>query len=211
MKAGDENRALRDHEDGLLLERLQRGDISALSDLYDRYGSSAFALSVKIVRDTLEAEDIVQDAFAAITERAYQFEASRGTVCAWLLTTVRNLSLDRARRKQRRAQIIEHELRYESTDISSVADGPEALMRTHAEAAIVRRALADLPEAQRDTLHSAFYEGLSYPEIASRDGVPLGTIKSRAARAIHALRVVLSREGWGDVAPDSDPGDTIDR
>lgn len=206
MKSGDENRALRDHEDGLLLERLQRGDVTALSDLYDRYGSSAFALSLKIVRDTPEAEDVVQDAFAAITERAHQFESSRGTVCAWLLTTVRNLSLDRARRKQRRAQIIEQELRHEATDASSASEGPEALLRGHAEAALVRKALADLPEAQRETLHSAFFEGLSYPEIATRDGVPLGTIKSRAARAIHALRLALSHQGWGDAAPEDEPG-----
>jgi RNA polymerase sigma-70 factor, ECF subfamily len=208
MKAGDEIRAQRDHEDGLLLARLQRGDLSSLSDLYDRYGTMSYSLAMKIVRDALEAEDIVQDAFAAIAERAQQFEPSRGTVCAWLLTTVRNLSLDRARRKLRRAQIVEQELRPAMEDASVAYDGPEFLMTLRAEQTVIRRALAGLPDAQRATIHSAFFEGLSYPEIATRDGVPLGTIKSRAARALHALRATLSREGWGDVSPAVDPDES---
>ena len=64
-----------------------------------------------------------------------------------------------------------------------------------AERAKVRRALSSLPEAQRVTLEVAFFEGLSYPEIAARDNVPLGTIKSRAARAIASLREALVKEG----------------
>ena len=58
----------------------------------------------------------------------------------------------------------------------------------------MRRALETLPEAQRETLLVAFFEGLTYPEIAERDGVPLGTIKSRAARAMAALREALGEE-----------------
>jgi RNA polymerase sigma-70 factor (ECF subfamily) len=59
------------------------------------------------------------------------------------------------------------------------------------EGSRVRRALASLPEVQRTTLEIAFFEGLTYPEIAAREGVPLGTIKSRAARALAALREAL--------------------
>jgi RNA polymerase sigma-70 factor (ECF subfamily) len=59
----------------------------------------------------------------------------------------------------------------------------------------IRRALGALPEAQRQTLEVAFFEGLSYPEIAARENVPLGTIKSRAARALASLREALEREG----------------
>ena len=59
----------------------------------------------------------------------------------------------------------------------------------------IRRALSTLPEAQRQTLEVAFFEGLSYPEIAARENVPLGTIKSRAARALAALRDALVKEG----------------
>ena len=72
---------------------------------------------------------------------------------------------------------------------------PESLTADASERGKIRRALGKLPEAQRQTLEVAFYEGLSYPEIAARENVPLGTIKSRAARALAALREALVQEG----------------
>jgi RNA polymerase sigma-70 factor (ECF subfamily) len=72
---------------------------------------------------------------------------------------------------------------------------PERLTSEAGEREKIRRALAMLPEAQRQTLEVAFFEGLSYPEIAARENVPLGTIKSRAARALAALRDALAKEG----------------
>jgi RNA polymerase sigma-70 factor (ECF subfamily) len=72
---------------------------------------------------------------------------------------------------------------------------PERLTSEAGEREKIRRALAKLPDAQRQTLEVAFFEGLSYPEIAEREKVPLGTIKSRAARALAALREALAEEG----------------
>jgi RNA polymerase sigma-70 factor (ECF subfamily) len=72
---------------------------------------------------------------------------------------------------------------------------PERLTSDASEREKIRRALTSLPEAQRQTLEVAFFEGLSYPEIAARENVPLGTIKSRAARALAALREALVKEG----------------
>jgi RNA polymerase sigma-70 factor (ECF subfamily) len=71
---------------------------------------------------------------------------------------------------------------------------PEADAIGASERGRVQRALATLPDAQRATLEIAFFEGLSYPEIAAREGVPLGTIKSRAARALAALRAALGEQ-----------------
>jgi RNA polymerase sigma-70 factor (ECF subfamily) len=76
-------------------------------------------------------------------------------------------------------------------------ESPEQLTGDAIERARVRRALASLPDAQRVTLEIAFFEGLTYSEIAARENVPLGTIKSRAARAIVSLREALEREGRG--------------
>lgn len=165
-----------------------QGDERAVAQLYDRYCSMAMGLALKIVRDALEAEDVVHDAFIAIVERADQFRPERGSVVAWLVTTVRNLSLDRARRRIRRAQITDEELRHEPAE--PVAD-PESLSWLERERNAVRAALAKLSDAQRATLEIAFFEGLSYPEIAARENVPLGTVKSRAARALAALRAAL--------------------
>ena len=184
----DESRADRDRADAQAVERIRLGGTTAVADLYDRHGGTAFGLALKILRDEGEAEDVVHDAFVAIVQRVDQYHAERGTVAAWLVTTVRNLALDRTRRKTRRAQIVEAELRHEPTDIPR---NPELALYAERERERVRHAMASLPDAQRQTLEIAFFEGLSYPEIAARENVPLGTIKSRAARALHALRAQL--------------------
>ncbi len=183
-----QSRSERDADDIRAMRLICEGDESAVAQLYDRYSPTAMGLALKIVRDALEAEDVVHDAFVAIVERADQYKPERGTVVAWLVTTVRNLALDRMRRKTRRAQITEEELRHEPPEPSL---DPESLSVAVRERDAVRRALAKLPDSQRKTLEIAFFEGLSYPEIAERENIPLGTVKSRAARALAALRAAL--------------------
>ncbi|MFO0613572.1 MAG: sigma-70 family RNA polymerase sigma factor [Polyangiaceae bacterium] len=209
MFHADESRSERDDADTASLVRLQQGDASAIAELYDRYKRTALGLALKIVRDAEEAEDVVHDAFMTVVERAHQYHPDRGSVAAWLLTTVRNLSLDRTRRRVRRAQISEFELKPSVETHTPPPVDPEVLFTSERQRRAVREAMRALPEAQLNTLMIAFFEGLSYPEMAERDGVPLGTIKSRAARAIHALRSSLSDSGWGmsDELRDSPPVD----
>ncbi len=189
MGAGDNlSRAERDALDAGAMARIQAGDDSGLEELYDRHAPFVLGVALKILRDQDEAEDVIHDAFVAVVERADQFRPERGTVIAWLVTTVRNLALDRARRRIRRAQITSEELSHEP--IEPVLD-PEALSWIEHRRTAVVAALGRVSEAQRRTLEVAFFEGLSYPEIAEREGVPLGTVKSRAARALAALRAAL--------------------
>lgn len=188
MVGDAESRASRDANDASVIARIRGGDEAAVAELYDRYAPLALGLATKIVRDPLEAEDVVHDAFVAVVERVDQFDEGRGSVVAWLVTTVRNLALDRTRRRTRRAQILDEELRHEPNEPSA---DPEQLTGLEGERARVRAALATLSPPQRATLEVAFFEGLSYPEIAAREGVPLGTVKSRAARALSALRAAL--------------------
>lgn len=178
--------------DAELVQLVAGGDVSAIGALYDRYASTLFPIAVRIVSDRTEAEDVLHDAFVAVSERAGQYTPERGAVIAWLVTLVRNLSIDRTRRRERRGALAREVLPHEPA--ASVRD-PERLTAEASERAKIRRALGALPEAQRQTLESAFFEGLSYPEIAAREGVPLGTIKSRAARALAALRQALADEG----------------
>lgn len=180
------------HADAELLRLIADGDVRAVGELYDRYASTLFPIAVRILRERTEAEDILHDAFVVVSERASQYAPERGSVVAWLVTLVRNLSIDRSRRRDRRSTLAREVLPHEPPP--SVRD-PERLTSDAAEHQKIRRALSRLPEAQRQTLEVAFFEGLSYPEIAARDNVPLGTIKSRAARALTALRRRSSRRG----------------
>jgi RNA polymerase sigma-70 factor (ECF subfamily) len=175
-----------------LLTQIAAGDVRAVGELYDRYSPTLFPIALRIVRDRSEAEDLIHDAFVAVNERASQYASDRGSVIAWLVTLVRNLSIDRTRRRERRGMLAREVLPHEPP--ASVRD-PERLTSDASEREKIRRALDTLPEAQRQTLEVAFFEGLSYPEIAARENVPLGTIKSRAARALSALREALVKEG----------------
>ncbi len=182
--------------DGDLLRRIGDGDANAVGELYDRFASMLLPLALRIVRDRAEAEDVVHDAFVAVSDRAGQYMADRGSVAAWLVTLVRNLAIDRTRRRDRRGSLTRDVLAHEPSALGNrEVENPESLASAASDRDKIRRALATLPDAQRVTLEVAFFEGLSYPEIAARENVPLGTIKSRAARAITSLREALEREG----------------
>jgi RNA polymerase sigma-70 factor (ECF subfamily) len=181
-----------ERSDAELLTQIAAGDVRAVGELYDRYASTLFPIALRILRDRTEAEDVLHDAFVAVNERAALYAVDRGSVIAWLVTLVRNLSIDRTRRRERRGSLARDVIAHEPP---ASARDPERLTSEASEREKIRRALSSLPEAQRQTLEVAFFEGLSYPEIAARENVPLGTIKSRAARALAALREALMKEG----------------
>jgi RNA polymerase sigma-70 factor (ECF subfamily) len=183
--------------DAALLERIAGGDMGAVATLYDRYASALLGVALRIVRDRAEAEDVVHDAFIVVSHRAGQYAPERGTVAAWMLTLTRNLAIDRTRRRDRQRDLTNEVLAHEPAEKPK---GPDALAADEVERDKGRRALASLPSQQRTTLEVAFFEGLSYPEIAEREKVPLGTIKSRAARALGALRLSLAKEGLNGCA-----------
>ena len=178
-----------------LLRRIASGDLGAVAVLYDRHASMLLGLALRIVRDRAEAEDVIHDAFVTVGDRAGQYVVERGAVGAWLVTLVRNLSIDRTRRRDRRGAIARDVIAHDpEARVAATPVDPEAQLGAARERERVRRALAQLPEVQRTTLEIAFFEGLTYQEIAEREGVPLGTIKSRAARALTALREALGTE-----------------
>jgi RNA polymerase sigma-70 factor, ECF subfamily len=178
-----------------LLARIVDGDPAAVAQLYDRYAGLLAALALRILRDRAECEDTLHDVFVLLGERARHYVPERGSVAAWLVTLVRNLSIDRMRRRERRGAITRDILAHEpgAAEASAEAD-PETQVVDAAEGARVRAALAALPPAQRGTLELSFFSGLSYPEIAEKENLPLGTIKSRAARALAALREALEKD-----------------
>ncbi len=173
-----------------ILEAIAGGQLTAVGELYDRYQSTLFPMLLRITRDRAEAEDVLHDAFVLVAERAGQYAAARGSVAAWLVTMVRNLAIDRTRRRDRRTALATADAQTKPIHAEPTVEGA---IDEGKEASTVRAALEALPDAQRATLEKAFYEGLSYPEIAEAEGVPLGTVKSRAARALAALRDALAK------------------
>jgi RNA polymerase sigma-70 factor (ECF subfamily) len=180
--------------DSELLGRIGRGDLAPLGELYQRYAAMLLPKAERILQERADAEDTVHDVFARLPTSAREYSEDRGCVGAWLTSLVRNRSIDRLRRREGRRtldrKVVAHEPR------RGVAT-PEAESATIEDGVRVRRAVAALPDTQRITVERAFFEGLSYPEIATRERVPLGTVKSRANRGLATLRAALLDGGPG--------------
>ena len=183
------NRQLAHLSDEALVALAARSEESALAELYDRFGRTAYGLALRILRDPALAEDAVQDAFLAIWRTAPQFMPERGRASTWILTLVHRRAVDTVRREQRRrADALE---RAPEPSVEGVEE--DAWLRLQRER--VQSALARLPDAQREALELAYYGGFSQSELAERLGQPLGTIKSRMFSGLARMRELLGEPG----------------
>jgi RNA polymerase sigma-70 factor, ECF subfamily len=170
-----------------LLHAIARGDEGALARLYDAYRVILFGLLVRILNSREEAEDILQEVFLQVWRRAGDFDEKRGRPFTWLVTLTRSRAIDRLRllaARQRLAAAAERDQPDQASDAFS--DTVKSGQRE-----IVRQALAELPEEQRQTLMLAYFEGLTQSEIASKLGAPLGTVKTRMRSGMIKLRTLL--------------------
>lgn len=175
-----------DAEEAELLREVARGDESAFARIYDRYSPILLGLLLRILRSRAEAEDVLQEVFLQVWQRAHSFDAERGRAFTWLVTLARSRAIDRLRSvgsRERAAQRSAEEAPPES-EPAEWAD-TAAIRSERAEA--VRAALAELPEEQRQVLLLAYLEGMSQSEIAAAKNQPLGTVKTRTRSALRKL------------------------
>ena len=179
--------------DARLVQRMARGDKAALAEIYDRFSRPLYATALRIVSDPTDAQDLVQDTFVALWEKAGTFERERGTAFAWAVTFVRNRSIDRVRSRRRRSEILAaaapDELGYRDDGAGPAADASAA---SGDQARAVRAAVAALPTEQKRALELAFFGGLTQQEIAAQLSEPLGTVKARIRRGLLKLRDSLA-------------------
>jgi RNA polymerase sigma-70 factor (ECF subfamily) len=185
------------HDDLYLMELVARRDASALDALYARHAPLLFALCMRILHSSPEAEEVLQEVFLELWRTSERYAAERGSARVYLVQLARSRALDRVRVKRRREGLIAeaggpvlvaNELR---------AGGDPARSDALAEASLgedkvrVRAALRELSETERRAVTLSFFEGLSHSEIAARLGEPLGTVKTRIRRALLRLRGLL--------------------
>ena len=172
-------------DDREAIARVAAGDAAGLEALYDRYATLVYSLALRIVRNTSDAEDVTQEAFAQVWTHAKRFDAARGAVPAWLSVIARSRALDRLRRAAAGGG---------SSGPDPLAAIPDPapsveLMAASAEQLVAaREALAALPSDQRAALELAYYEGLTQAEIAARTSTPLGTVKTRVRTGLQRIR-----------------------
>jgi RNA polymerase sigma-70 factor (ECF subfamily) len=184
------NPSLSTSDDTQLLRRVAHGDRQAFSQLYDRYAGVLYSTIVRVLNNTEEANDALQDVFLQIWDKADTYDASLGKPFTWALTLTRNKAIDRLRALKRRYSFIEeisHEMEETSRSFNSGSDD----IFTQDQAALIRAAVATLPLEQRQAIEMAFLGGLTQSEIAAALNQPLGTIKARIRRGLLRLREAL--------------------
>jgi RNA polymerase sigma-70 factor, ECF subfamily len=177
-----------EESDPSLVSRMARGDRSALSELYARHAPRLLALTVGILRDRTEAEDVLHDVFLEVWKNAATYAEERGTVSAWLSLRARSRAIDR-RRSPRHARSVSLEASGQAPGVDPGLD--PARIGDHERLA---RALSALSSEEREVILLGYFEGLSSSEIAERIQKPLGTVKSRTRSALAKLRGVLDPE-----------------
>jgi RNA polymerase sigma-70 factor (ECF subfamily) len=181
----------RHDQDAILARRIRSGDREAIGELYDRYAGIAMAVAIRVLRDRGAAEDVVHDAFVAVWQKIDRFDVAYGSLRSWLLTIVRNRAIDRLRRARPTTDVDELDSR------SLLRSTPNPTLDA-AIASIDRRvlaaAVATLPAEQRQAVELAYFEGLTYREVAVRVGIPPGTASGRLRLALVKLREALAPE-----------------
>jgi RNA polymerase sigma factor (sigma-70 family) len=183
-------RRVEDRMDRDMVVRVAQGDEAAFRDLFQRYGPVANALALRIVRRPSMAEEIVQEAFLALWRDPEAYRPDRGSVRAWLMSTVHHRAVDAVRREEarrRRAWRGEIPAAQEEDPAEAVVDR-DAMVDTRGR---VRAALRQIPPEQREVLRKMYFEGKTQTKIAEELALPLGTVKSRTLLAMRRLRTLL--------------------
>jgi len=164
------------------IERIRdQKDQTAFAELFEHFAPRIKGFLIKSGANLSLAEECSQEVMATCWHKAHMFDPSRASVATWIFTIARNRKID-VLRKERRPEPEEltwgPEEEPDQTDVMVIQQESEQL----------GRAIADLPEVQRDLIKKAYFGDLTHSEIAAQTGLPLGTIKSRIRLALDRLR-----------------------
>jgi RNA polymerase sigma-70 factor (ECF subfamily) len=177
--------------DEALLAQIVDRDRLALECLYQRYSTRVFSLSYRMLLDQGACEEVTQDVFLNVWRRAASYKQGRGKFTTWLFGIAHHRTIDelrkRTRGKQRSVENVDDHLNLQSADILP-ADAAVA----NSEYAIVRKALLELPEAQRIVIEMSYFGGFTQAEISDKLDQPLGTVKTRMRLGLKKLRAALA-------------------
>ena len=174
-----------------LAARLVSGDEAALREVYREHVAAVNGLAVRILSNEALAEEVVQDVFVRLWEQPDRFDASRGRLRAFLLSMTHSRAVERVRAEEslrRRHAAAQREP-------LAVADDPARVTESRDVEQAVREALTDLPEAQRVPIEMAYFDGMSYRQVALELGEAEGTVKYRIRVGMQKLRAALQTTG----------------
>lgn len=170
------------------IRRLAAGESRALEPIYRATAAKLFGICLRITRDRGEAEDALQDVYVSLTQAAGRYDPDRASPLAWLATFARNRAIDRLRRSKRLTEAAPIEAAAAIPDAAPLAD---AVLSAGQDRARVHSCLEALDDPARSAIRTAFFDGVTYAEIAERQAQPLGTVKSWVRRGLAKLKACL--------------------
>lgn len=180
------------------IRQMAAQDERAFAELYDATSASVFGLLLRILKDPTKAEEVAQEVYLQLWRKAGDFDPARGTAWSWIVVTARSRAIDLARsEKSYGSALSELEVRPTAQPLGNPQPSPVRAADLAEQRDLVRDAMEELSEPQRETIEAVFFEGWSHREIAKRTGVPLGTVKGRVRGALATLERVL-RPRLGD-------------
>ena len=205
--------------DAELMARVASGDNQAFAEVYDRHAGTLYGAVMRYLRDSGAAEDVVQETYLAMWARSETYSPEAGSLIGWLLTIARHRAIDRLRSASRQPATLglaptgsdgeEDDLERlfafgRPVGLAETADEPSRYAERRWVRTVVRTALDNMPEQERQALELAYDQELTQAEIAERLGWPIGTVKTRTRRALLRMRSML--EGVPDIGPSSGIG-----
>ncbi len=166
--------------DEVLLRRIAEQEQQAMAMLFDRHSRLVYSVALRVLGDTGQAEDVMQEIFFQLWKSPGSFVHGRSSLPAWLAVVARNRAVDLLRRRKP-SDPVEDVVLTSSTNLASEVECAWMMDK-------VRVVLRDLPAEQQRMLELAFFEGLTHSEIATQTGDPLGTVKTRIRSALMTLR-----------------------
>ncbi len=176
------------HELNPVMLSVAHGDRRALGKLYERTSAKLFGICVRLLGSEAEAEEVLQEVYVTVWKKADRFDPLKASPITWLAVLARNKAVDRLRLRRLATDPIET-ARDVADDQPSALDVLEEAEEKHR----LNICLDELDEQQRAMIRAAFLDGATYPELADREGVPLGTMKSWIRRGLLRLRGCLQR------------------
>ena len=182
--------------DQALLRTLSlNGSEWAIEQLYNRYKHYSYALAYRILGDSSLAEDVVQDAFFALWQKAFSYQQELGSVKTWLQAIVRNRALDKVRSSTYREYQFAHLLEMDEHDVPSIDAEMWEQVWGGEQSVFIRKALAQLPPEQRQVIALNYFSGYTHMEIARQLQLPIGTVKGRIRLGLRKIKLLLQADG----------------
>ncbi|MEM9952451.1 MAG: sigma-70 family RNA polymerase sigma factor [Chloroflexota bacterium] len=174
-----------------LIRQIQTGSEEALLQLHDEFATPVYSVAYRVLGNAQDAEEVTQDVFLKLWDKAQSFDPERGKFITWLLTIARRTAIDRLRKRQRR----------DAPDNSVSMDAEPYLWETklgEEDVSDLQRSLLsvmdELPNDQRNAIYLSYFHGMSHSDIAAHVDKPLGTVKSHIRMGMQKLRSIWIQE-----------------